>query len=69
MEISARCPYCASLNTYVVEPNVAVVVTCTCGKGSFYVKKVDRIEVSRNSLWVWDEGKNPAGTSLKDDVS
>jgi hypothetical protein len=54
MEITARCPYCGNLNTYDVEPNVAVIVTCSCRRGSFYVKKVDRIEVVRNSLWTWD---------------
>ncbi len=55
MEITAKCPYCQRLNTYQVKPNVAMMVTCTCRKGSFYVKKVDRVEVVRNSLWAWDE--------------
>ena len=67
MEITARCPYCQRLNTYDVEPNVALIVTCFCGKGSFYVKKVDRIEVIKNSLWTWD---GPAEKSpLREDVS
>lgn len=55
MEITAECPYCNKLNTYEVRPNVAVMVTCSCRKGSFYIKKVDRVEVVRNSLWAWDE--------------
>ncbi len=54
MEVTAKCPYCGRLNTHEVKPNVATIVTCSCMKGSFYVKKVDRVEVVRNSLWTWD---------------
>jgi len=51
MEVTAKCPYCGRLNTYRVTPNVPSQVTCTCGNGSFYVKKLEKIEVIRNSLW------------------
>ncbi len=62
-EITAKCPYCGELNTYEVQPNQPVVVTCSCNRGSFYVKKVDRIEVIKNSLWTW---KEPAGRTGRD---
>ena len=68
MEITAECPYCSRLNTYEVRPNVPVMVTCSCRRGSFYVKKVDRVEVVRNSLWTWDEpqvkGETLAGRNV-----
>ena len=62
MEITAECPYCNKLNTYEVRPNEPVMVTCSCKMGSFYVKKVDRIEVVRNSLWIWE--KSPVGDNV-----
>ncbi len=69
MEITARCPYCGRLNTYEVRPNVARVVTCCCRKGSFYVKKLDRVEVVRNSLWAWDEVPSGSAEAADQDLS
>ena len=69
MEITARCPYCSRLNTYEVKPNVAKVVTCCCRKGSFYVKKLDRVEVIRNSLWAWDDVQHNRAEASSEDLS
>jgi hypothetical protein len=69
MEITAKCPYCERLNTYDIRPNVAVVVTCSCKKGSFYLKKIDRIEVVRNSLWTWEVSPGEEETSIGEELS
>lgn len=69
MEVTAKCPYCGKLNTYNIKPNVAVMVVCTCRKGSFYVKKVERTEVVRNSLWTWDEVPGPGKGVAEKDIS